>query len=224
MDTAIEPRPDWPYYVCREFFRTTYSLFLGLSLRGLHNVPRSGPAVVLANHESLLDPYLVTFVSSRPVAYMGKEELFEGFGGWLFPRMNCGKVKRGTGDVAAFRFAARVLAQGRLFCMFPEGTRSTDGRLRPAQPGAISIALRSGVPIIPVGIVGTREAMPVGGGVRRHPVALRVGRPLEFVGLGPKAYRDKRVIAQAGERVMTEIAGLRRALRRELGLRPGVDD
>lgn len=223
MDTSIEPRPDWPYYVLREFFRTTYSLFLGLTVRGTENVPRSGPAVVLANHESLLDPYLITFVSSRPLAYMGKEELFRGFGGWLFPRMNCGKVRRGAADVGAFRFAARVLAQGRLFVMFPEGTRSVDGRLQQAQPGAISIALRSGAPILPVGIVGTREALGVGHGLRRHPVALRVGQPLEFAGLEPKAYRDKTVIAQVGERVMSQIAVLRRELRRELGLPPGVE-
>jgi len=223
MDTSIEPRPDWPYYVLREFFRASYSIGLGLTVRGTQNVPRSGPAVVLANHESLLDPYLITFVSSRPLAYMGKEELFRGFGGWLFPRMNCGKVRRGAADVGAFRFAARVLAQGRLFVMFPEGTRSVDGRLQQAQPGAISIALRSGAPILPVGIVGTREALGVGHGLRRHPVALRVGQPLEFAGLEPKAYRDKTVIAQVGERVMSEIAVLRRELRRELGLPPGVE-
>ncbi len=183
MVTPIEPRPDWPYYVLREFFRTTYSLFLGLTVRGRENVPRTGPAVVLANHESLLDPYLVTFVSRRPLAYMGKEELFRGFGGWLFPRMNCGKVRRGAADVAAFRFAARVLADGRLFVMFPEGTRSVDGRLQPAQTGAISIALDRGRRFSRLGSSAPGR-LGVGRGLRRHPVALRIGLPLVWPRLG----------------------------------------
>ena len=187
-------------------------LLLKLRVEGYEHVPAAGPVVILANHESYFDPYLVSFVTPRPVVFMAKTELFEGLGGWLFPRLNTMPVKRGTGDLGAFRNAAKVLREGGVLGIFPEGTRSPDGQLQAAQPGAISIALRSGVPIVPVAIAGTYDVLPRQGGLRRAPIAVAAGRPVRFCDLPPEAHRDKRVLAAVGTWVMAEIARLKAGL------------
>ncbi len=209
--------PGWPYHltcisVCG-FLRT----FCGLQVRGAGYVPEAGPAVLMANHESYFDPYLVTYLSWRPVQFMAKTELFQGFGGWLFPRLNTAPVRRGHGDLSAFRNAWRHLDAGKLLCIFPEGTRSPDGELHAAQPGAISIALRAGVPIIPVAISGTYQLLPRQGGLRLTPVAVVAGQPLQLSGLPKDGHRNKQVLEHVAELVMSEIAALRAGLQRDYG-------
>jgi 1-acyl-sn-glycerol-3-phosphate acyltransferase len=167
----------------------------------------------MANHESYLDPLMIGRLTARPILYGAKEELFGGFGSWLFPRLNCIPVHRGTADMALFRKVAARLEAGRLVCLFPEGTRSTDGLLRRAQPGAVAMALRSGAPIVPIGIHGTMSV--IGPSRRLHPgaVGIEAGPPLHFGPLPRSSRLAKAVVEQAGERVMTEIARLRTRVR-----------
>lgn len=214
-DTTPAPkrqvRPPTPYGAYLTAIWGARAIFeaCGLSILGSEYVPRRGPAVLMGNHVSYFDPLLVIQLTrGRPVNYIAKEELFEVWNGWLFPRLNCIPVRRGSADMAVFRAAARTLAKGRLMGLFPEGTR-TDGHLGRAQHGSLAIAIRAGVPIIPVGLAGTLEMLPREGGFRPEPAAVEAGPPL----LLPAAWSARRLapwqLDRVGARLMDEIARLR---------------
>jgi len=150
-------------------------------VRGKENIPKEGALLVISNHLSLVDPPLLNLVLDRPVRYMSKKQLFRfrvlayyirGLGG--FP------VHRGQPDREAFRQAEQVLAQGLALVIFPEGTRSRNGQLGHAFSGPTLIALRSGVPILPVGISGT-EKLERGLGILTRPrVTINIGHPFHL--------------------------------------------
>lgn len=155
---------------------------------GLENVPATGPAFLAANHLSMMDPVFLPVVLPRQISFVAKADLFHGRG--LRGRLVAGFV-RGVGMIPVDRSGGRAsqagidaavqhLARGRVFGIFPEGTRSPDGRLYRGRTGVARIALGSGAPVIPVAMVGTdrlfrRTRLP-----RIHPVAVVVGRPLDF--------------------------------------------
>jgi 1-acyl-sn-glycerol-3-phosphate acyltransferase len=207
------PRPGLVYRLATWGSRGLFQAFLGMHVEGLANVPPAGPAMLLCNHESYLDPLMVGGCVLRPILFGAKEELFEGRRGcWLYPRLNCVPVRRGTADMRLFRSMAARLEAGGLVCLFPEGTRSRDGELRPAQPGSVAIALRAGAPLVPVAVYGTHEVLIQGGGLRLRRIGLAVGRPLTFAPLTASSHAAKAAVTQAGERVMIEIARLKAEL------------
>ena len=131
--------------------------------RGTSNLPRTGPALLVTNHQSFLDPWLIGIALPRQLHYMARDTLFKGgFLHWLMESLNAFPVKRGHGDRAAIRTATERLEKGYLVNIFPEGTRSEDGTIGPIAPG-IALILRGvkrPVPIIPVLIDGAFEAWP----------------------------------------------------------------
>ncbi len=134
----------------------------GARIDGIERVPRSGAFLLVANHCSQLDPPLLGWATGyqvdRIVHFMAKDEMRRWpVIGWLADRAGVFFVRRGERDRAAQRLALDLLADGRPVGVFPEGTRSRDGRMRAARPGAALLAMRSGVPIIPVGIAGTHR-------------------------------------------------------------------
>ncbi len=216
-----KPRHPTPYGVLhftRVGCNLLFSALHSMQVHGREYIPRKGPAVLMGNHESFLDPLLIIQLTFRPILFAAKEELFEVWNGYLFPRLNCIPVRRGTADMAMFRAAARHLKTGRLFGLFPEGTRSADGQIKAAQPGAIAIALWSGVPIIPIGISGTHSVLPRQGGYTRLPIGIEAGPPMTF----PAALRRTKVpkdeIELVGRSVMSEIARLKRRVEERLGV------
>ncbi|MGH2661861.1 MAG: 1-acyl-sn-glycerol-3-phosphate acyltransferase [Actinomycetota bacterium] len=150
-----------------------------LEVRDEARVPRRGPVVLAANHDSLLDIPLLVWASPRPVRFMAKQELFDGaISSWVFRATGAFPVRRAGPDVMAVRTALEVLRRGRVLGMYPEGTRSPD--LLPFRGGAAWLALRSGAPLVPVGIRGTFEAMPRGSSKpRRGRVRIAFGEPIE---------------------------------------------
>ena len=124
-------------------------------LRGLENVPASGPAILCPNHTSVLDSFFVPAMLPRRVTYVGKAEYMDD---WktrrLFPALGMIPIDRSGGDAAerALATAQRLLEQGELFGIYPEGTRSRDGRLYRGKTGPARLALRTGAPIIPIGM------------------------------------------------------------------------
>jgi 1-acyl-sn-glycerol-3-phosphate acyltransferase len=162
------------------------TLLFDLKVFGKRNIPRRGGALLLANHQSYLDPVLVAVKIDRPVSYMAKAELFEKKG--LFKRLieslHAFPVKRGTGDVGAIKQAIGRLEQGYLLNMYPEGTRSKTGDLGPILPGVAVIVRRAGVPVIPVIIDGSFRAMPKGAKfLRKCQIRIYYGQPLKIDGL-----------------------------------------
>jgi 1-acyl-sn-glycerol-3-phosphate acyltransferase len=149
---------------------------------GTELVPRDGPLLLASNHSSLLDPPLIGSVLPRELDYMAKTELFRipALGG-LIKRLNAHPVDRSGSDSAALRLALRLLGDGRAVLVFPEGTRSTDGRLGPAHAGAGMLAALSGAPVLPVYIQGSDRALPRGAAVPRPVrVTVRFGAPIRF--------------------------------------------
>lgn len=181
-------------------------------LRGLENVPAHGGAILCPNHTSVLDSFFVPALLPRRVTYVGKAEYMDD---WktrrLFPALGMIPIDREGGDAAerALATAQRVLERGELFGIYPEGTRSRDGRLYRGHTGPARLALRTKVPIIPIGIVGARDVMPPDAKLPklRLPVTIRFGRPITVDRYLDRA-DDRLVLRQIIDEVMYEIREL----------------
>jgi 1-acyl-sn-glycerol-3-phosphate acyltransferase len=150
-----------------------------LSVEGSANVPPTGPAVLAANHDSLLDIPMLVLASPRPVWFMAKEELYRSWpAAWFFHVLGGFPVRRGGHDVAAVRAALEVLRRGFLLGMYPESTRTPE--LLPFYPGAGWAAVATGSPLIPVGIRGTLDSLPRGARIPwRSRVSVTFGDPID---------------------------------------------
>jgi 1-acyl-sn-glycerol-3-phosphate acyltransferase len=183
---------------------------------GSANIPAAGGAILAANHLSAIDSIYLPFLVSRPVTFSAKIEYFRGRG--IGQRL-AGLYMRSTNQLSIDRDGARAaqetlaaalarLREGQLFGIYPEGTRSPDGRLYRGRPGVAWLALNSGLPVVPVGIVGTREILPPGKVVPRPGrVELRFGEPMvfgaEYTDMPPA--KARRLVT---EQVMTAIRDL----------------
>lgn len=138
-----------------------------VTVEGLENIPESGPVLVICNHCSNADGMLliafVVPVMGRPMGWLGKEEALRWpLVGWAMKQNGVFGVRRGAGDLEAFRLARAVLDEGRVLAIFPEGTRSPSGALQEAKEGATVLAVRSGAPILPIAFVGSHKFWPKG--------------------------------------------------------------
>jgi 1-acyl-sn-glycerol-3-phosphate acyltransferase len=164
---------------------TVATLLLALyrtRVEGAANVPEGG-ALLAGNHVSHLDPALLWCASPRPTHFVAKAELWgPAWLGWALDRLWAFPVERGTADRKMISTATSLLAEGELVGMFPEGTRGEAGsdELGEAHGGVSFIALRAGVPIVPVGIAGTEKALPKGALLPRFPrVTICFGEPVD---------------------------------------------
>ena len=158
---------------------------------GTDNVPASGPVVLASNHLSLSDSFVIPLTSPRQVAFLAKSEYFTGTGfkGWLsrewFTGVGSIPVNRDDARAAqeSLDLALAHLRGGGAFGIYPEGTRSRDGRLYRGRTGVAWLALQAGCPVVPVALTGTDKLMPVGAKVpRRVPVRVEFGAPIEVAG------------------------------------------
>ena len=164
----------------RAFFR----LYGRLKIVGIENVPRTGGIILAGNHASNLDPML-GWSSLRVYRHLwgiAKSELFKNkamaYGMYCVGSI---PIRRGMVDRTVFKRTLELLAQGEAVGLFPEGTRTHDGRLNPGQPGVGLMVQRSGVPVVPVAIIGTFEMLPRGAKkLRRVPLTLAFGKPMVF--------------------------------------------
>lgn len=169
------------YRVCRFFLRVLFRTFWGLTARGLEHIPAEGPVILAPNHVSLIDPLIVGICLDREVHFLAKEELFRNRGlAWLIRNLNAFPVRRERMEPSSLKRALRILREGRVLLIFPEGTRGGGGGLGAAKPGLAAIAARSGATVVPVYHQGTDRAFPRGTW-RIRPGGIRVayGLPLE---------------------------------------------
>ncbi len=157
--------------------------------KGVENVPTSGPAILASNHLAVIDSFVLPLVLDRQVQFLGKSDYFTG--GGVRGRLVAGFM-RGVGTIpvdrsggkaseAALNTGLRVLNDGDLFGIYPEGTRSPDGRLYRGKTGVARLALESGAPVIPVAMVGTDVAQPLGRSIPKPmPIGMVFGEPLDF--------------------------------------------
>lgn len=174
------------YWFVRNLCRILLLIFFRLRIEGSENIPKTGRLIVAANHASMMDPVIVGSVLKRKVHYMAKEELFSSrFSRWFFNQICVFPVARSKGDRGAIRKALELLDEEKSFGIFPEGTRTEDGRLGEPQPGMAMIASKSMSPILPVGIINTYNAMPKGSKFPKFvPITVRIGRLLSPQELG----------------------------------------
>jgi 1-acyl-sn-glycerol-3-phosphate acyltransferase len=188
----------------------TRTFLVGLfRVEGAENVPRSGCLVVCANHFATLDPPMVPAFLPRPDSWsMAKSEYFrKAWMRWLFSAYQAFPVIRHTADRVAIRRSFDLLKDGQVLIIYPEGTRVESGVLSKPEPGAGFIAQKSGCPVLPVALTGTRECMPKGTiWPRRVPVLIRFGKP--FV-VGQRRANGERVShEEASDAIMLAIAEL----------------
>ncbi|MCU1370430.1 MAG: phospholipid/glycerol acyltransferase, partial [Ilumatobacteraceae bacterium] len=182
------------------------------NLEGLENIPATGGAILCPNHTSVLDSFFVPALLPRRVSYVGKAEYMDSWKTrYIFPALGMIPIDREGGDAGerALATAQKILESGQLFGIYPEGTRSRDGRLYRGHTGPARLALRTGSPIIPIGISGAREVMPPDAKfpTLRLPVTIRFGRPIEVDRYAGRA-NDRFVLRQLIDEVMYEIREL----------------
>lgn len=149
------------YRFCRFWCQVLYVLLVRGRVFGTARVPKTGPVLLACNHQSFLDPVLATLALPRECDFMARDTLFiQPLFRRLIESLNAFPVRRGEADVAAIKETLRRLKAGRLVTVFPEGTRTLDGRVGPFLPGVGSLARKGKVPIVPVLIDGAFEAWP----------------------------------------------------------------
>ena len=171
-----------------------------MRLEGREHIPKRGGYIVVANHIDWKDPPVIELSFGVCIRFMAKIEAFDMFFlGGLMRGKGCFPVRRGESDRRALTTSLRVLTSGNPLGFFPEGTRSRDGVLHRGHPGIAFLARRSGAPILPVGLIGTREAK-----LLRSHIRVRVGEPFRVAELGlPSAASDQEVTDVIMRRIAT---------------------
>ncbi|MGZ0711259.1 lysophospholipid acyltransferase family protein (plasmid) [Coraliomargarita sp. W4R53] len=164
-------------------------------IEGRANVPKSGPVIFASNHLSFIDSITIPIAAPRPVHFLAKSTYFDGpgFKGWVsnqfFTAIGAIPVQRGAGKAAldALDQQRRLLDEDRAVALYPEGTRSLDGRLYKGRTGVAFLALQTGAPVVPVGLTGTDVVMPVGAKMPslKKRITVKFGEPLELGHHGP---------------------------------------
>lgn len=205
--TAARPTPD-TYWLLEGVTLVLFNLLGGLYVRGEGNVPASGPALMVSNHISYLDPVSIGDASPRRVVFMAKHELFQIKPlGFLLRGVDAFPVRRGEPDRGAFKNTLAMLEQGRVVCIFPEGGRQLDGEIGAAEPGAALFALKTGCPVVPVYVTNTNKMLDDRGRLHRAPVTVAFGTPFTF----PQGKADRETLEASGREMMAAIARTRDA-------------
>ncbi len=163
----------WLYGFARIVLGLGYRLAYRVQAEGREHIPPTGGVILCGNHINAQDPIVIGLACPRPICFMAKEELFRSqLLGFIIKGLGAFPVKRGSADRAALKHALALLEAGCCFGIFPEGTRSRTGELQKPEPGTAYIALKSGVPVIPVGISGSYRLF--------SPIRVRFGPPVDL--------------------------------------------
>ena len=203
------------YFVAEIFFRSLFSTYFRLRVFNAERVPQNGSVLLAANHESFLDPPLVGASLSRPINFLARDTLFRfPLVGAVLRSWNSVPVDRdGGGSTGLRQILDRLLAGGAII-VFPEGTRTRDGRLQPARSGVGLVVVKSQAPVVPVRVFGTYQAF---GRHVRFPrpcrLAVKFGVPMQFDNLRAEAKacskpRVREIYQQVADEIMREIAAL----------------
>lgn len=192
--------------VCRGYFRRV----------ALHadRVPATGPCILAANHASFMDPFLLGSAVEREVFYLARASAFRFPFGAVLHALNAVPMDREGGGLKGMLKIIDIISQGHAITLFPEGTRTSDGRIQPAKAGIGLIVIKSGAPVVPVRVFGSYEAwnrhmtLP-----RPRRVIVKFGHPLAFAELHAEAKscskdRLKQIYQEIAERIMAAINGL----------------
>src|SRR3954451_3490 len=200
------------YWVVKAILTPIFRFFWRVKVEGVEHVPAQGGAILAGNHLAVFDSFFLPLVLKRRVTFVAKAEYFEDpKTAWFFRAVGQIPIKRGGGSASmrALESAKEVLAEGALFGIYPEGTRSPDGRLYKGHSGVARLALRTGAPVVAVAMIGTREAQPIGQAMPRvfMPITIRFSRPLTFERFAERA-DEPRALRQITDEIMYELREL----------------
>lgn len=222
------------YWMFKYIFMGPLLAFLGRpKIEGLEYVPSSGPAILASNHLAVADSFYLPLVVRRRITFLAKAEYFTGKGikgrmtAWFYTAAGQVPIDRTNADAAqgALETAQRLLNDGKLLGMYPEGTRSPDGRLYKGKSGLARLALETGVPVIPVAMVGTDVVNPPGSKMWRFGrVQVRFGKPMDFSrfdGMAGNRFIERAVIDEVMYELM-KLSGQEYVDIYAASLKPGV--
>lgn len=177
------------YPLTRIVLGTLARLIFRPVIEGRENIPHTGPLLIASNHLSFIDSFVIPLTAPRRVLFLAKSEYFTGHGirgtvqRWLITAVGAVPVERGTAGAArgALDSALEILERGQAFGIYPEGTRSRDGRLYRGHTGVAWLALTARCRVVPVALQGTQDIQPVGSRIPRiRKITVRFGKPLDF--------------------------------------------
>lgn len=189
------------YKVARVFVSGILHLMYRIRIEGKENIPKEGAYVVCSNHKSYLDPPMLGVCLPFPVRFMAKEELFRNkILGGILRAVGAFPIQRGRSDVGALRGAMKMLARGENVAIFPEGTRSKGDTMRKGKQGAVLIAVKAGVNILPVGIQGEYKLF--------HKLTIRIGKVIPLCEYFDQKVSGEELQAITDEKIMPAIGAL----------------
>ncbi len=205
------------FWIARWWCRAFCIVFFRMRFHGLENVPAKGPFVLVSNHQSFLDPLFAGIALKRHLCFMARDTLFKHwFFGSLIASVNAIPVRRGQADIASIKTIISRLKQGRGVCLFPEATRTTDGKIAPFKGGFTLLCRRGNAPVVPVLIDGAFECWP------RHKKLFKPGSKIT-VSYGPPISVEQ-ITAMADEEFAVTLAdtlrGMQVEVRKNQGKRP----
>jgi len=197
------------YGILRPISLVLFRIFFDFRSSGSENVPREGGAVLASNHQSFLDPVLLGLGLSRRIGFVARTTLFRNpLFGRLIRSLGALSIDREAADIGTMRAISKLLREGHLLVMFPEGTRTRDGSIGRCKAGAALSARAGGVPVVPVAIHGSFEAWPRHRKLPRpfHPIRIRYGEPVRY----PRGTDRAEVEADLHRRISGLLEELRR--------------
>ena len=200
------------YWIFKAVLTPFFRYFFRIRVEGIENIPKRGRAILASNHLAVFDSFFLPCVIRRRVTFVAKAEYFEDRKtAWFFRAAGQIPIKRSGGSASqgALDAAAEVLDADQLFGIYPEGTRSPDGRCYKGRTGVARLALRCNAPVVPVAMIGTRECQPIGQAMPNlfMPITIRIGKPLDFTRYQDRA-DDPMVLRQITDEVMFELVSL----------------
>ncbi len=199
-----------PYYwLGYTLSRLLAQIFFRFRVLHRERMIQNGPVILAMNHQSFFDPPLAGNASDRAIFFLARKTLLDHwFWGWLLPKLNVIPVDQEGSDRSALKALIRILRAGEATLVFPEGGRTLDGNLQPAQPGIGLVIAKTLAPVVPMRIFGAHEAWARGSKkIRLHPITIVVGHPIFFT-QADIPERGKDVYQRLSERVMNEVAKL----------------
>jgi 1-acyl-sn-glycerol-3-phosphate acyltransferase len=200
------------YWIIKAVVTPVLRICCRIRVDGKENLPRSGPVILAANHRSFLDSIFIPLVVPRRVTFVAKAEYFDDKRvAWFFRGVGQIPIRRegGSASERALESATEVLEAGGVFGIYPEGTRTRDGKLHRGHTGAARLALRTGAPIIPVGLIGTDEVQPIDSKLPRLFKTVRIcfGEPIPLDHYAGR-HDDRLALRDVADEVMYELAQL----------------
>ncbi len=197
------------YRALRRTLPPLVNSYLRLQLEGIERIPERSAAILASNHLSFIDSVVLPINVPRPVYFLGKADYWDSWRTrWFFQGTGVVPVHRGGGEQgeASLRTGVEILSRGDLLGIYPEGTRSPDGRLYRGKTGPVRLSLRTGVPILPVAMIGVFEILPPGSKFPnlKGRVGVRIGKPLDFSRYAGKV-DDRFVLRSATDELMYEL-------------------